>query len=486
MRLTILHFNDLHGRLEQLPRLFTLVQRERAQALAAGRQVLLLDGGDSSDRARWESDLTKGRANFSLLEAMGVQATVIGNGEALQWGRAALARLVSAAHFPALAANLVDRADPARLAVPGLRRTALLDLGGFALGLAGVTQVYPGGYDRFGYTSADPAAALRRAVDELRARGARQILLLSHLGVAPSPDQKLTWENPNQYTDDVVAATLPEIGLIVGGHTHTALERPLVVGRTVIVQAGDYGRYLGRLDVDLDDETGALLGQGGRLIPCGGDVPPDPTIQATLELVREEADRLLDAPLGAAPADLPHAFDRPSAFARRVADALRAACRADLAILFAGFAHRGLAAGPITRRDLYQALPGSAHVTVAEVTGAQIRRMVERMLASPYRSESFNPKRQAPPLGLPAASANAALDYDLATNTLRGCLVDGQPLDPAGRYRLASTYYTLSDVTTDPEYDFIGLQPGQVVEMVRAEEVLWEVVAGYVTETGRL
>src|SRR5688572_5063616 len=103
MRLTVLHFNDLHGRLDQLPRLFTLTQRERAQARQAGRRVLLLDGGDSSDRAQWESDLTKGRGNYAVLEAMGVEATVIGNGEALHWGRRALARLVAAVDFPVLA-----------------------------------------------------------------------------------------------------------------------------------------------------------------------------------------------------------------------------------------------------------------------------------------------------------------------------------------------------------------------------------------------
>ena len=53
MRLTLLHFNDLHGRLDQLPRLFTLIQHERAEARARGHAVLLLDGGDSSDRKVW-------------------------------------------------------------------------------------------------------------------------------------------------------------------------------------------------------------------------------------------------------------------------------------------------------------------------------------------------------------------------------------------------------------------------------------------------
>src|SRR5438093_638327 len=131
MRLTILHFNDLHGRLDRMPRLFSLIQRERADAARAGRHVLLLDAGDSSERSQRESDVTKGRANFSLLEAMGVQATVVGNGEALQWGRTALARLVASVHFPVLAANLVDCADPTRLAVPGLLRSIMLKADGF-------------------------------------------------------------------------------------------------------------------------------------------------------------------------------------------------------------------------------------------------------------------------------------------------------------------------------------------------------------------
>ncbi len=486
MRLTILHFNDLHGRLDQMPRLFTLIQRERADAARAGRQVLLLDGGDSSDRSSWESDVTKGRANFSLLEAMGVQATVVGNGEALQWGRAALARMVGSVHFPVLAANLVASADPTQPAVLGLLASTMLDLDGFPLGVVGVTQEYPGGYERFGYVSTDPIPTLKREIESLRARGARSLLLLSHLGVAVSPEARLAWDNPAEQSDDTIAQALPEIDVIVGGHSHTALNAPLVIGKTVIVQAGEYGRYLGRLDLDVDDASGAVQQHTGRLIACDDSVPLDPTIQGTLELVREEADRLLDKDLGAVPSALPHFIDQPSPMAGRVADALRDVCAADLAIFFNGFVHRGLAAGRLTRRDLYQALPGSAHVTAAAVSGAQVRRLLECMLASKYRTESFSPQRNAPPLGLPAVSSNVLLEYDLSRNQVMTCLIDGQPLAPDGRYRLASTYYTLNDRRGEPEYDFIGLEAGQAVEMVKVEKVLWEIVEGYVKEKGGL
>ncbi|MGH2523827.1 MAG: bifunctional metallophosphatase/5'-nucleotidase, partial [Anaerolineales bacterium] len=314
--------------------------------------VLLLDGGDSSDRSTWESDISKGRANFALLEAMGVQASVVGNGEALQWGRAALARLVDAVHFPVLAANLVDCANPAQLAVPGLQAACLIELDHFKIGLVGVTAVYRDGYERFGYLSADPLPALRRAIAEVKAQGAQFVLLLSHLGYAP-PEEKQKWADPTAFTDDEAAAACPEIGLIVGGHSHTLLESLLMVGDTPIVHAGEYGRYLGRLDVDVNPEGRACV-QAYTLYPTEG-VAPDPTISAIVEFVREEAGRLLDAQIGVASRDLPHFFDQPSPFANRVADALREVCRADLATFFGGFAARGLKAGPITRRDLYEA-----------------------------------------------------------------------------------------------------------------------------------
>jgi len=482
MRLTLLHFNDLHGRLDQLPRLFTLIQRERAEARARGHAVLLLDGGDSSDRKVWESDITKGRANFALLEAMGVQASVVGNGEALQWGRAAFDRLVASVRFPVLCGNLVDLADPARLAVPGLASSRVVEIEGHKIGLVGVTAIFREGYERFGYQSVDPLPVLRREISNLQSQGAQILILLSHLGCVLDPAKK----RADIYGDENVPADCPEIDVIVGGHTDTKLNPPVRVGNAVIAQAGHYGQYLGRLDLDLDDETGRVRDFSGRLIPCDDRVPPDPTIGATLDLVREEAARLFDAQVGVAARDLPHFFDQPSPFANRVADALRDICRADLAIFFDGFTFRGLQAGPITRRDLYEALPGSTHVTAAEVSGAQIRRMVERMLASKYRTESFDPKRGEPPLGLPACSGNVQLKYQLPERQLTECLLDGQPLDPARRCRLASTFFTLNPITDDPEYDYIGLEPGQRVENIRVEEVLWEIVEDWVRSKGSM
>src|SRR5260370_4341111 len=143
MQLTLLHFNDLHGRLEQMPRLFQLARRERAAAQAQGQQVLLLDGGDSSDSGRWECAVTQGRANYSLLEAMGVQAGVPGNAETLNWGRPALAKMVAAVGFPGVASHLGDGPDPARPAAPALKGPVLLGPGAVPLGPGRADPAFP-------------------------------------------------------------------------------------------------------------------------------------------------------------------------------------------------------------------------------------------------------------------------------------------------------------------------------------------------------
>ena len=287
MRLTLLHFNDLHARLDSLPRLFTLIQRERALARTEGRAVLLFDCGDSSDPSTWESDVTMGRVNYALLEAMGVDAGVIGNNEAGRWGRAGLEKLAASVHFPLLAANLVDSEDPARLAFPNLKPSCLMSLNGFPIGLVGLTAVFPQIYAPFGYTSVPPLPALQSEIANLlrspkhseggQSLGARVFVVLSHLGFEADAD---------------LARSCPEIDVILGGHTHTALETPVRMGQTIIAQAGEHGRYLGKVNLDIDEVTGEVMAFSGALIPCDERIPPDPTISATLEFVREEALRL--------------------------------------------------------------------------------------------------------------------------------------------------------------------------------------------------
>lgn len=286
--LTLLHFNDLHGHLSALPRLFTLLNRERQAALAGGRVPLVLDAGDSSDRHSPESAATQGRANMALLDAMGVQASVLGNNEA-KWGRAALTRLVNSAHFPMLCANVHAPDIPALQ--PWVLLTAHTPAGReVRVGLFGITDWSAPAFKKNGLTTSEPLTAARRALDELTAQGAQVFIALSHLGYG-TPADKQKWVHPDDPSDLELAAACPQIHAIVGGHTHTTLFQPVQVGQTLVVQAGCHAQYLGKLELDIA-EDGRLTHFAGELIPCPAHTPPDPTLAAIYDLVREETAKL--------------------------------------------------------------------------------------------------------------------------------------------------------------------------------------------------
>ncbi len=271
--LTVLHTNDIHGQFDQTTRLASLIARERASAAREARAVLLLDAGDSSDLSAWESRVTRGRANFAMLEAMGYDAVAIGNGD-MQWNRESLAKLVGSVHFPVLAANLLAL-DSDLPPAPGLRSHAHFTFGELKVAVVGVTVNEPGLYDDWGYRIDSVETTARALVPRLREEGAQVVILLSHEGV--EADQQLT-------------AAVTGIDAIVGGRSHTALLEPLRTGGTVIAQAGAFGRYLGRIDLTIED--GKKITAASRLIPCDETVPPDPTLSGVLELVRFEADVL--------------------------------------------------------------------------------------------------------------------------------------------------------------------------------------------------
>jgi 2',3'-cyclic-nucleotide 2'-phosphodiesterase (5'-nucleotidase family) len=261
--LTVLHTNDLHGRFEALTRIATLIQRERAQAHGEGRALLVLDAGDSSSSQVWQSEVTEGRANYVLLEAIGYDAAVIGNAD-LGWGAAALNRLVTSIHFPALAANLKGAA----------KTSEVLKTAEVYVGVLGLTT-HKNAHADFQFD--DPLATAQRLIPQLKGQGGQVIIVLSHLGLE---------------VDRQLAAAVPGIDLIVGGHTHTTLSQADVIGRTAVVQTGAFGSNLGRVDLKVNFESGEVELLDSQLIPVTTKIPPDPTVSGMLELIQFEAETL--------------------------------------------------------------------------------------------------------------------------------------------------------------------------------------------------
>src|SRR5581483_5372044 len=104
MRVTLLHTNDIHGRIEGLARVATLVERIKEET---PHRVIYVDAGDVEETTTRLSNLTKGVAMHRLLSVAGCEVAAVGNAAWLRYGPQVIADQAAAASYPLLLANLV-------------------------------------------------------------------------------------------------------------------------------------------------------------------------------------------------------------------------------------------------------------------------------------------------------------------------------------------------------------------------------------------
>ena len=138
-----------------------------------------------------------------------------------------------------------------------------------------------------GFALEDPGRAARRCVKRLEEQGAQVIICLSHGGASA--------EGPSE--DEELARAVEGIDLIVSGHTHTALEEPILAGETYIVSAGEYGKNLGSITLSWND-VGEKTLTDYRLIPIDETWESDPKIAALIEDWKGQVSSSYLAPYG--------------------------------------------------------------------------------------------------------------------------------------------------------------------------------------------
>lgn len=231
--LHLLHTNDFHSRLtpEGAARL------KAAWAALGAVPKLLLDAGDAV-RAGNVGVNPFGEPILETMSELGYDAMTMGNRE-FHVLAPALATKIKCARFPVLCANLRPKRKGASLPTAPFLRT---ETGGVRVAILGLTV--PMVTERMAakalsdFLFDDPVATANRLVPELRV-GSDFVIALSHLGLAG---------------DERLAERVAGIDLIVGGHSHVALEEPRVVNATPIVQAGMHAHRYGIATLEKDDD----------------------------------------------------------------------------------------------------------------------------------------------------------------------------------------------------------------------------------------
>lgn len=448
--LTILHTNDLHGHVLSdsnldgsgpggLARINTLATPIRKDM----PNVLYLDAGDNLQATPTEF-FTRGRSILKAMNAAGFDASTLGNHE-FDWGQDVTTRYIHDAKFPVLAANVRDRKTGKPFG--GAREYVIFKRGPMRIAVLGLSTLlaerieWPPTVSRIHWD--DPIATARRLVPDLRKK-ADIVIALTHLGVKE---------------DKELAAAVPGIDVIIGGHSHTALTEDVWVGNTVIAQTGSYGRNLGRMDLLLEKRGGrwsiaSVNGKNGKwwadepnpplartypkevLIPASESVPYDPAISSAYMPDFNRAMARMKTHIGNAP-DAIQGTDsatRPQPLPATFANLLREQIGADVALFPA--LNADLAAGPVTVSSIYAIYGGYTRQNLVTVraSGAAIRAAVLKAYAEPGKYPAYFAGLN----GTVTRNADGSL-------TWRNAEVNGQPLQDSRTYRVVSGAYPLME-----------------------------------------
>lgn len=481
LELTILHLNDFHSRVLPInrvdvlcsereiadrqcvggaPRLAARIRGLRAELQAQNRASLVLFGGDEFQGSLFYTHY-KGEVEALVMNAVGYDAMALGNHE-FDDGPQVLAPFVRAVRFPVLGANVDTSREPLLNGL--IQPFTVVERSGRRIGIVAATTADTPILASPGPNVAFAAAeeAVRAAIGRLHQDGVRTIVVVTHLGLAV--DQQLA-----QRVDGITA--------IVGGHSHTLLSNsiqgaegsyPVVVrspsGNSVpIVQAGVFGRYLGRLNLTIGPDGQALSWSGDTEV-LGADLPEDPQLRAELDRLAGPLEAIRRRVVGelARDADQTRCRREECEVGNLVSDAILWRTRGQnvqIVLQNGGGLRAGLRGGPVTLGDVLTVLPFQNTIATFRMKGADIRAALESGLSMVDQNAGrfpqvaglryvWNPER---PPGQRVASVDAqASDGSFA------------PLNDDAVYTVASNnfmrrggdgYAVLRDRAIDP-YDF--------------------------------
>lgn len=362
--ITIVHFNDFHGHIENGAKIAKGIEdirrenQEKCKTKDEICKVLVLYGGDLIS-GTIASRLFNGKAETNLLNAIQTSAAVIGNHD-FDFGLEALRQNIKDSSFPTLAANIYESVSGARLASP----YTVLEEDGIKILVFGLTHkntpMLTNPKNTEGLVFKDEIKEAREIMNK-ESEGTDIQIALTHEGV--EKDIKL-------------ASSVEGLDAVVGGHDHVKpKDYCRMVKEVPVCQTPAYGKYIGRIELELG---------GGRVIKSEYSLMQVDEIQG----VDETIERLMKPYLNAAKKeakrvvfhldrDLPHEKGGNSELASAVAASMRSYTKADIGIINTGGIRRGLKKGDVTYGDLYEVLPFDNVVMKLEMKGKDLIDLIE-------------------------------------------------------------------------------------------------------------
>ncbi|KAJ55229.1 5'-nucleotidase [Actibacterium mucosum KCTC 23349] len=453
-KLTILHTNDIHSRIESInkydstcgaedetegkcfggvARIKTLIDAKRAEM--AGENLLVLDAGDPFQGSLFYTTY-KGDAEAEFMQAIGYDAMAVGNHE-FDDGPEGLDAFIDKVSFPVISGNL----DLSSSLLKGkVQNHVVLEVGGQKIGIISALAT-----DTVDTSSPGPNVVFQDEIDSLsadvaalEAEGVDKIIALTHVGLPK---------------DIEIAGAVPGLDLVIGGHSHTLLSNtsdraagpyPTMVGDVPVVQAYAYSKYVGEITLTFDD-AGNVTSAVGEPILLDASITPDAAIAARVaEMgapIEEMKQRVVANSGGLIDGDRGSCRAVECQMGNLVADAMldRVADQGiTIAIQNGGGLRASIDAGEVTMGEVLTVLPFQNTLSTFYVSGQTVIDALENGVSQVEEGKGRFPQ-----------VAGLKFTFDMSVAPLEGrvsdvqVVVDGdwKAIDPAATYGLVSNNY---------------------------------------------
>lgn len=423
----IIHLNDLHGHIQPAVYKTTSPPSTTGGAAYFGAMIIreksvnpegsiLLSAGDMFQGTPI-SNVFRGKPVTEIMNYLGFEAMTLGNHE-FDWGWPELQKIRRQARFPYLAANLVNKNGSF---VPEIERFICLEKKGVKIAVIGIItpetaySTNPKNVKDFRFQ--EPEKILPGIISEARNSGARLIIVLSHCGLD---------------RDRAIAGRVTGIDVIVGGHSHTAITPPFIANRTIIVQAGSWGNYLGVLDLELDASSGRVLTYSHdnlKPVTAGPESPFDTKIDSIVQKYSEKIKKEFSRVVGETKTDLLRSPDTESNLGNIICDAMRKEAAAQAAFYNSGGIRANIYKGKIRLEQAFETLPFDNLIVAMDLTGAQIMEILEHSAAREFGIIQVSGMKVKVNPGNPKG------------NRVGEALINNRKLDPERTYRVVTNEF---------------------------------------------
>ncbi|GAB3399493.1 hypothetical protein GCM10027515_05940 [Schumannella luteola] len=476
VKLNLLNINDFHGRIDANTVKFAgTIEKLKAEA-GAGNSLFLSDG-DNIGASLFASASQQDQPTIDVLNALGLQASAVGNHEFDQGYADLTGRVKNAAKWDYLGANVYEKGTT----TPALPEYKVIEVNGLKVAVIGaVTQetgtlVSPAGIE--GLEFGDPVDAVNRVATKLTdgdlSNGEADVLIAEyHEGAGFGTPEGATIEKEiasGGAFAKIVTATSPKVAAIFTGHTHKqyAWDAPITgqAGKTrPVLQTGSYGENIGQTVLTIDPESKSVLSyttanvarvttDDAALVSA---YPAVADVKKIVDKALADAKVIGSQVIGKTTAPITTAFsggardDRASesTLGNLVADSLVASLKsadrggAEIGVVNPGGLRADLPAGDVTYEQANAVLPFVNNLWTTSLTGAQFKTVLEEQWQT--NADGTVPSRPFLKLGL---SKNVAYTYD--PNAARGShitsiTVNGKAIDPAATYRIGTFSFLTS------------------------------------------